>query len=165
MFRSIAVVAFATVAAGAPSFVVFAQEPSPFVGTYTGAIRATSFSGGKDASRMSGSVTITPSQTRRDLFKVEIRLSTMGSSPTASATGVLQWSISPGRCGARVQFLVPPAETTPLEIHSGGDAEVIWEGRLALAGEANYQLMLYDRGFREQDIVGCANLRYNRPKP
>jgi hypothetical protein len=64
-----------------------------------------------------------------------------------------------------VQFLVPPAETTPLEIRSGGDAEVIWEGRLPLTGEANYQLMLYDRGFREQDIVGCASLRYNRPKP
>lgn len=135
------------------------------IGSYSGAVRATSFAGGKDASKMSGSVTITPSATTNGAYKVEIRLSTMGASSSASATGYLQWSISPGRCGSQVQFLVQPSETTPLDIRSGGNAEATWEGRIALTpGEGNFQLMVFDKGVRDQDIVACANLRYNKPK-
>jgi hypothetical protein len=164
MFRTIALFSLAACALALPT-AMLAQDESPFVGSYSGALRATSFAGGKDASKMSGTVNVTPHAVTRGVFKVEIRLSTMGSSPTASSTGLLQWSISPGRCGSRVQFLVPPSEVTPLEVRSGGNAELIWEGRIPLAGDGSYQLMIYDRGFREQDIVGCANLRYNRPKP
>ncbi|HEY3287751.1 MAG TPA: hypothetical protein VGJ96_11605 [Gemmatimonadaceae bacterium] len=143
---------------------VAVQAQGADLGNYSGAVRATSFSGGKDASRMSGSVNITPSA-KEGVFKVEIRLSTMGASASSSSTGILQWSISPGRCGSRVQFLVPPGEAPPLEVRSGGNAEMTWEGRMPLvASEGNYQLMIYDRGFREQDIVGCANLKYNKPK-
>ncbi|MBW7933526.1 MAG: hypothetical protein H3C62_07930 [Gemmatimonadaceae bacterium] len=163
MTRTSVILALVTLGVAAP--VTSAQAQADMLGSYSGTVRATSFAGGKDASKMSGSVTITPSKTSAGTYKVEIRLSTRGDSPTASSTGYLQWSISPGRCGARVQFLVQPSEVSPLDIRSGGNAEVMWEGKLPLTGgEGSYQLMIYDRGVREQDIVGCANLKYNKPK-
>jgi hypothetical protein len=132
-------------------------------GSYSGALRGSGMRGVTDQTKFSGSIDIMPSG-KPGIFKVEIRLSSSGYSSSASVTGQLQWSISPGRCNSRVQFLLPPAEMPALEMRSGGNAEVKWEGAITMAPFGTYQMMVFDRGLREQDIVACANLKYSAPK-
>lgn len=142
-----------------------AQNAADASGRFNGSIRGTSFGGALDNARYSGAVDVSPSEKGgAGNWKVEIKLSTMGSSSMGSMTNALQWSLSPGRCGSRVQFLVPPTELPQLELRSGGNAEVTWEGAITLAPSGSYQLMIYGRGLREQDIVACANLRFSAPK-
>lgn len=147
----------------APS--VRAQAPAEPAGRFSGSIRGASVGGALDNARFSGSVDISPSaKGTPGVWKVEIKLSAMGQSSMGSMTNMLQWSMSPGRCGSRTQFLVPPTELPPLELRSGGNADATWEGSISLAPSGSYQLMVYDKGLREQDIVACANLRFSAPK-
>jgi len=144
-----------------------AQEPAPATvaapGHFAGAVRAQSFGGAKDANRFSGNVDITHAASgRAGLYKVAMRLSTSGYGGNSS--NMLMWSISPGRCGSQVQPLLPPSGLPPIEMRSGGAAELEWEGAIMLAENATYQLVIYDRGMNQQDIVACANLKYDAGK-
>jgi hypothetical protein len=135
------------------------------IGSFNGSLRGSGVRGVTDQTRYSGSIYITPSTTGRPgVYKVEIQLSSSGMNSNSSATNQLQWSISPGRCNSRVQFLLPPSELPALELRSGGNAEVKWEGTITLTPMGTYQLMVYDKGLREDDVVACANLKYSAPK-
>jgi hypothetical protein len=145
--------------------VVSAQDQTAATGRFSGSLRGTTFGGAVDASKFSGSVEINPATDGKlGFYKVEVRLSSSGGSQTGRMTNMLPWSISPGRCGSRVQFLVQPMEVPPLELRSGGNAELSWTGQLPLAANGSYQFVVYDRGVREQDAVACANLKYTKPK-
>lgn len=157
------VVVTALLAVGAP--VARAQDAAPPVGRFSGSFRGVTFQGVSDGSHISGTVDITPSEKgAAGVWKIDIKLSARGASPMSSSTSMMQWSVSPGRCGSRVQFLVPPTELPPLEIRSGGNADAVWEGGIVLAPSGSYQVMIYDKGLREQDEVACANLRFSTPK-
>lgn len=160
--RILAILAIAATTASAQAD---SKAPAAATGRYSGALRGVSAMGVSDATRFSGSIDIAPSANGHvGSYKVDIRLSSSGLNQNSTASAILQWSISVGRCGSRVQFLVPPAELPQLELRNGGNAEVSWEGNLNLAANASYQLMVYVNGLREQDMVACANLRYSAPK-
>jgi len=163
--RVTSLVVLAACIAAAP--VVGAQEstqPSIAIGRFSGSLRGTSFGGAVDATKFSGSVEINPATDgRAGSYKVEVRLSSSGGSLTGRMTNMLPWSISPGRCGSRVQFLVQPMEVPPLELRSGGNAELTWSGQMPLAANGSYQFVIYDKGVREQDVVACGNLKYVKP--
>lgn len=138
------------------------------VGSYSGSLRGTQGARGtamaraSDASRLSGTVDIRPSSTLKEgFYSVKIRLTSTGG---MSATTMLQWTISPGRCGSRLQFLVQPTETSPLEVRSGGDADASWEGPIKFTPDGSYQLVVFGMGgVREQDVMACGNLKYAKP--
>ena len=149
----------------ATSTVAGAQDRTAATGRFSGSLRGTSFGGAVDATKFSGSVEIAPTADgKAGVYKVVVRLSSSGGSASARMSNMLPWSISPGRCGARVQFLVQPMEVQPLELGSGGNAELTWTGQIALAANASYQFVVYDRGVRKQDVVACGNLKYSAPK-
>jgi len=142
-----------------------AQDRTAATGRFSGSLRGANFGGAVDATKFSGSVDINPTPDGKSgFYKVEVRLSSSGGSPTGRMTNMLPWTISPGRCGARVQFLVQPMEVQPLELRSGGNAELTWTGQLPLAANGSYQFIVYDKGVREQDVVACGNLKYTKPK-
>ncbi|MDP1890441.1 MAG: hypothetical protein Q8K55_06065 [Gemmatimonadaceae bacterium] len=138
------------------------------VGSYSGSLRGTGGARGtsmmraSDASRLAGTAEIRPSSTQKEgVYTVKVRLTSTGG---MSATNTLQWTIAPGRCGARLQPLVPPTEVSPLEVRSGGDADASWEGTINFAPGGSYQLVVFGMGgVREQDVMACANLKYNKP--
>ena len=138
------------------------------VGSYSGSLRGTQGARGtammraSDASRLSGTVEIRPSSTQKEgTWTVKIRLTSTGG---MAATTMLQWTIAAGRCGARLQPLVQPTEVSPLEVRSGGDADASWDGPINLAPDGSYQLVVFGmRGVREQDVMACGNLKYNKP--
>lgn len=142
-----------------------AQDRTAATGRFSGSLRGTSFGGAVDASKFSGSVEINPTADGKvGFYKVEVRLSSSGGSASGRMSNMLPWTISPGRCGSRVQYLVQPMEVAPLELRSGGNAELSWSGQLSLAANGSYQFVVYDRGVREQDVVACGNLKYTKPK-
>ena len=155
----------ALIALAATTTVAGAQDRTAATGRFSGSLRGTSFGGAVDATKFSGSVDITPTEGGKvGSYKVEVRLSSSGGSQTGRMSNMLPWTISPGRCGARVQFLVQPMEVQPLELRSGGNAELMWTGQIALAANGSYQFVVYDKGVREQDVVACGNLKYSAPK-
>lgn len=151
-------------ALAAATTVAGAQDQTAATGRFSGSLRGTSFGGAVDATKFSGSVDISPSENgKAGFYKLEVRLSSSGGSQTGRMSNMLPWTISPGRCGARVQPLVQPMEVQPLELRSGGNAELTWSGQIALAANGSYQFVVYDKGVREQDVVACGNLKYAKP--
>lgn len=137
------------------------------VGSYSGSLRGTEGARGtammraSDASRLSGTIDIRPSSTQKEgFYTVKIRLTSTGG---MAATTILQWTISPGRCGARLQPLVQPAQVSPIEVRSGGDADATWEGPINFNPDGSYQLVVFGMsGVREQDVMACGNLKYEK---
>jgi len=138
--------------------------PSVATGRFSGSLRGVLLTGPSDASRISGSADIAALADRPGVFKVELRISTSSGSSASSATNLLQWSISPGRCGSRIQMLLAPTELPALEIRTGGNADLTWQGLINLASNGSYQLVVFDRGTNQENIVACANLKYSEPK-
>lgn len=138
--------------------------PSVATGRFSGSLRGVFLSGPSDASRISGNADISALPERPGVFKVELRVSTSSGSSASSVTNLMQWSVSPGRCGSRVQLLLGPTELPALEIRTGGNAEVTWQGLINLATNGSYQLVIFDKGTSQENIVACANLKYSEPK-
>jgi len=138
--------------------------PTVATGRYSGSLRGSFMTGASDASRISGNAEISALPERPGVFKVELRVSTSSGSSASSVTNLMQWSISPGRCGSRIQMLLAPTELPALEIRTGGDADLTWQGAINLASNGSYQLVVFDRGTSQENIVACANLKYSEPK-
>ncbi len=158
--RVLSIIAVLTLLAAASS--AQAQDAASSKGRFTGSLRGSGVIGGGDATRYSGSVEITPTSSTAGAWRVEIKLSSGGGGGSAS---MLQWSISPGRCGSRVQQLLAPSGLPQLEVRSGGSADLRFDGAITLDEKASYQLVVYGNGQNQQDIVACANLKYAAPKP
>jgi hypothetical protein len=155
-----ALAAFVTLAATAQG----QGAPSVATGRFNGSLRGMMMTGPSDASRISGNADIAALPERPGVFKVELRVSTSSGSSAAAVTNLMQWSISPGRCGSRIQLLLGPTELPALEIRTGGNAEVTWQGSINLASNGSYQLVVFDKGTSQENIAACANLKYSEPK-
>lgn len=138
--------------------------PAVATGRFNGSLRGVLLAGPSDASRISGSADIAALLDRPGVFKVELRISTSSGSSASSATNLLQWSISPGRCGSRIQMLLAPTELPALEVRTGGNADLTWQGQINLASNGSYQLVVFDKGTNQENIVACTNLKYSEPK-
>ncbi len=150
----------ALIAAFGAAHAALAQEQTPPVemGFWNGSLRSVQMGG---SGRYSGTAKIAPVPGKPANFRrVELRLSTPGGS------GLLEWSVSPGRCGSIIQPLKRAGELPSLEMRSAGNAELMFEGALYdFKGDSTYQLMVFKDGAKEQNMVACANLKYAVPKP
>ncbi len=158
-FRVVALFAFVVASTASAQ-----GAPSVATGRFSGSLRGASMSGVSDVSRISGSADIAAQPERPGVFKVDLRLSMSSGSSTTTVTNSFQWSVSPGRCGSRIQLLLAPTELPSLEVRTGGDADLTWQGPINLAADAGYQLVVFDKGVSQQNIVACANLKYSEPK-
>jgi len=140
------------------------NAPSIATGRYSGTLRGSSFSGVTDVSRISGNADISALSDRPGVFKVELRFSMSSIGSESAAMSFLQWSISPGRCGSRIQLLLAPTELPGIEVRPGGNAEVAWQGPINLAANAGYQVVVLNGGTGQQNIVACGNLKYSESK-
>jgi len=140
-----------------------AQAPNTPVGRFSGTLRGVNLVGASDVTRYSGTVQIEPStSTKPDAWRVMIRLSAI--SGYANAQSQLQWTISPGRCGSTLQPLAPAAGLPPLELRSGGNAELTYDGLFLLVPNGSFNLVVFNNGVNQANIVACSNLKYDAPK-
>lgn len=129
------------------------------IGRWSGTLRGQTMTSAGDQTRFSGTVEVMPLLNERTgEFRVRIRLS------ASAAMGDMEWSISPGRCGYKLQFLLSPSNVPPLEIRSGGSAEVEYEGIINLNTQATYHLPVFQGGHNQQNMVACANLKFEPPR-
>lgn len=140
-----------------------ATAPRPATGRFTGSLRAVSSRQVTDWSQFSGSVEIIPAPEKAPgIYKITIRMTT---SLSGGSANILQWSVAPGRCGTMFNALIPPNDLPPLNQRPGGDAEMSWEGPMALADKGSYQAAIFLGGGSTQgSLLGCAALKYEAPK-
>jgi len=129
------------------------------IGRWRGTMRGQTISSAGDATRYSGTVEVMPIFGGRD-GEVRIRIVLSANSDA----GDLEWSISPGRCGSKFQFLLSPSNVPPLVVRSGGTAELQHEAILSLNTQANYQVPVFRGGHLQQSMVACANLKFEMPR-
>jgi hypothetical protein len=129
------------------------------LGRWSGTLRGQTINSAGDQSRYSGSVEILPLPDREGQFRVRITLSTGD-----RAVSDMEWSISPGRCGTKLQLILPPASMPPLEVRSGGTADVQYEGVINLTPQMSYHVPVFQGGHSQQNMVACANLKFEAPR-
>ena len=161
----------ALIAALGAAQVASAQEqtpPSAKPGRWTGSFSSAmvrvqsqvqSFSGGP--SKYSGIAKITPVPGKQPLTqKVEIRVS------SPSGVSLLQWGVARGRCGSVLDLLVPPGKLPALDVRAGGTATLDFEGVLVdFKLDGKYHVLIFLDGSGPQNVVSCADLRYEELKP
>lgn len=158
MQRHLAFVALIAALGAADAASAQEQAPPSEPGIWNGSLRNAQMGG---TGRYSGTVRIAavpgkPAITRH----VELRLSTPGT------PGLLEWSVSSGRCGSILQMLKRAGELPSLEVRSSGSAELIFDGPLYdFKADSTYQFVVFKDGAKEQNMVACANLKYTVPKP
>lgn len=129
------------------------------LGRWSGTLRGQTMGSASDQSHFSGHVEIVPLPDRDGQFMVRITLSTGD-----RAVADMEWSISPGRCGTKLQLLLPPASMPPLEVRSGGTADMQYEGVINLNTQMSYHVPVFQGGHSQQNMVACANLKFETPR-
>jgi hypothetical protein len=129
------------------------------LGRWSGTLRGQTMGSAGDQSRFSGHVEIMPLPDRDGQFMVRINLSTGD-----GAVADMEWSISPGRCGTKLQLILPPASMPPLEVRSGGTADMQYEGVINLNTQMSYHVPVFQGGQSQQNMVACANLKFETPR-
>ena len=66
-----------------------------------------------------------------------------------------------GRCGSKLIMLENANQLPPIETRSGGEGEVRHTVALTMNARHTYQLALFRNGHMQQNMVACANLKYD----
>jgi hypothetical protein len=162
LVRSRWLVLVALVLAAHGALAQHAEEPAvPFVRWYgdfrpmlmTQSIRLAAGNPG----RYTGNVDVTLS--RYDalvLYRVDIEVSSNSGAET------LEWGVSRGRCGSKLIMLEDANQLPPIMMHAGGVGEVTHEVGWDLSSDASYQVGIFRGGHLQQNMVACANLKFDR---
>ena len=143
-------------------FAAFAQHAEQaMLGRWTGTFRSTqttqsSLSGGGIIGTINGDVTLQPTNEGGiDLYVVSIKISMNYQQES------LEWGVSMGRCGSKLIMLETTGTVPTIDSRSGGDGELRHTMRLDMDAKHTYQLVLFRNGHLQQNVVACANLKYD----
>jgi hypothetical protein len=143
-------------------FAAFAQHSEQaMLGRWSGTFRSTqqtqsSLAGGGIIGTINGEVTLQPTNEGGiDLYAVTIRISMNYQQES------LEWGVSMGRCGSKLIMLETTGTVPTIDSRSGGDGELHHTMRLDLDAKHTYQLVLFRNGHLQQNVVACANLKYD----
>jgi hypothetical protein len=133
----------------------------PMLGGWTGQFRSIqmtqdSRNAGGDVGRITGSVRMQPfRESGLDLYDVLIQIST--SQPGQE----LEWGVSMGRCGSKLIMIEHANQLPGFDTRNGGEGEVRHKLQLNLNAQASYQVGLFRNGHAQQNMIACANLKYD----
>ncbi|MFA6167176.1 MAG: hypothetical protein WC700_11215 [Gemmatimonadaceae bacterium] len=146
--------------AGAQSQVETAELP--MLGNWTGVFRniqqtqETRNGAGVVIGRISGTVDLQPyRESGMDLYQVVILLST--NTPGQD----LEWGVSMGRCGSKLIMLEHANQLPGFVTRSGGEGEIRHSVPLNMNAQATYQVGIFRNGHAQQNMIACANLKYD----
>ena len=158
-------------AAAVLSFAVFAAAPAaraqtetaelPMLGGWNGQFRQVlmtqdSRNAGGYAGRFSGTVRLQPiHESGIDLYDVIIEVS------TNSPGDELEWGISMGRCGSKLIMVENANQLPGFVTRNGGEGDVRHKLALSLNAQASYQVGIFRNGHAQQNMIACANLKYD----
>lgn len=133
----------------------------PMLGRWTGQFRSIlmtqdSRNAGGTVGRISGTVELQPvRESGIDRYDVVILLS------TSSPDNELEWGVSMGRCGSKLIMLEHANQLPGFTTRAGGEGEVRHTVALDLNAQANYQVGIFRNGHAQQNMIACANLKYD----
>ena len=138
-----------------------ASAELPMLGGWSGQFRSIlmtqdSRNAGGLAGRITGTVTMQPvRESGFDLYDVAIQIS------SSTPGDELEWGVSMGRCGSKIIPVQHANQLPSFVTRSGGDGEVRYKTPLDLNAQANYQVGLFRNGHAQQNMIACANLKYD----
>ncbi len=155
------VAALAIAALCAPVAVSAQHTESTMLGKWTGTFRTTQFTQSSlneagNPGTINGDVRMTPTNeggVDMYVFNIKISMNRQGQS--------LEWGVSRGRCGSKLIMLEPAGIVPTIETRSGGEGELRYTMPLDLDAKSSYQLVLFRGGHLQQNVVACANLKYD----
>lgn len=134
----------------------------PMMGNWTGVFRNIQQTqdnrnaAGLVVGRISGTVDLQPyRESGMDLYQVVIMLST--NTPGQD----LEWGVSMGRCGSKLIMLEHANQLPGFVTRSGGEGEVRHSVALNMNAQATYQVGIFRNGHAQQNMIACANLKYD----
>ena len=111
-----------------------------------------------EVTRYTGGVNLVqPRAEAPDYLRIEINVSSTGGSE------LMEWALLPARCGSAVMPLLQAADVPPIQVPSGGNGEQSFEVSLKLDPAASYHLDIYHGGHSQNNLVACADLRFQKP--
>lgn len=131
------------------------------IGKWTGTFRPVLLTqdirnAGGDIGRMSGNVELQPvHESGQDFYNVLIQVSTNVAGQT------LEWGVSMGRCGSKLIMLEHANQLPAFETRPGGEGEMRHQVALPMDANHTYQVGLFRNGHAQQNMVACANLKYD----
>ncbi|MHB1311495.1 MAG: hypothetical protein ACYC3L_05710 [Gemmatimonadaceae bacterium] len=130
-------------------------RPGTMIGNISGATSGT-LSGTGAAGRYTGSIDITPSESAMPgSYRFSLNISSNMNNPET-----LEWGISNGRCGSKLIMLVGSNSFPTIEMRSGGVGDVTSEVAMQFTSKGQFQAVLFKGGHMQQNIVACANLKF-----
>ena len=143
-----------------------AQDPNvnpelPMLGRWTGQFRsiqstATSREAGGNPGRITGTVDFQPMrESGMDLYEVSIKIS------STTPNDELEWGVSMGRCGSKLIPVEHANQLPRFDTRTGGDGEIRHRMPMTLNAQSSYQVGLFRNGHAQQNMIACANLKYD----
>jgi len=145
----------------APSAAFAQHAEQAMLGRWTGTFRTVQFTQSSlneagHPGNISGDVTLQPTNEGGiDLYVVHMKISMNRQGEN------LEWGVSMGRCGSKLIMLETPGTVPTIDSRSGGDGELRHTMRLDMDAKHTYQLVLFRNGHLQQNVVACANLKYD----
>lgn len=158
--RSIAA-AFALAIFLAPHAARAQHAEMPMLGRWTGTFRSVLMTqetrnAGGDIGHITGETELQPThESGLDLYIVKLRIS------TNAAAESLEWGVSMGRCGSKLIMLENANQLPSIETRSGGEGELRHTLALNMDAKHTYQVGLFRNGHAQQNMIACANLKYD----
>jgi len=139
-----------------------AQNPElPMLGKWTGVFRPIlmtqdSRNAAGEAGRITGTVDMQPvHESGVDLYNVVIQVSSNHQGET------MEWGVSMGRCGSKLIMIEHANQLPSFDTRAGGEGEVRHTVALPMDAKHTYQVGLFRNGHSQQNMVACANLKYD----
>jgi len=129
-------------------------------GTMTGSISGSQtggLSGTGMAGRYTGNIDITPSPSGQPgTYRFMLTISSNLNNPET-----LEWGVSNGRCGSKLMLLVGSNSLPTIEMRSGGTGDASTEVAMQFSAKGQFQAVIMKGGHLQQNIVACANLKFD----
>lgn len=112
------------------------------------------------ASKLSGSVSVTPAEGELHQTTIYVLLSSDGSNGPAADNRNVSWGLVVGRCGTAVPPVLPVTTFRPVELSSNGRGEVTATIPFEFPTAGEYHVDVYaGRSAGIQLVIACANLK------
>lgn len=133
----------------------------PMLGGWSGQFRSIlmtqdSRNAGGLTGRITGTVTMQPvRESGFDLYDITIEIS------STTPGDELEWGVSMGRCGSKLIMVENANQLPGFVTRSGGEGDMRHKAPLNLNAQASYQVGLFRNGHAQQNMIACANLKYD----
>ena len=149
-------------ASATPKRTITSNEP--MLAKWTGAFQPTQQRSGalqvSGQNKAAGNITMTTADGSLQRMRVQLMVST-----SLSNVSQLRWAVLPGRCGSGDLPLIGFEQFPLIEVSANGRGTAEGDLPIQLDGNGSYHANVYNGGQQIDNVVTCANLKYEAVAP